>query len=454
MEEINCTYKGELYSVREDGTVFRHPRPGKKPRPYDSKWTFGNKNLEKGYMEIASVQVHRIVATAFHGEAPTSQHVVDHKDTNKCNNRPENLRWVTKFENIMLNPITVKRIEWVIGDKIEKFLENPAKFKAKFQDQNFAWMRSVTAEEGQRTLERLQDWAKCDKQPAGGTLGEWIYSRGNLNEQQVKDLSEIIPSKTPNALQRNYKMICDFNFCPPSVESDPIAAYARRLGWDNVFVASDYFISVAYRKTILEDGSAMFVISESQGRIKHWGLAKVTYYNSQFLHENLGVFPELEGAERTLAEAQGMEWTDKSPEESIDQPIEKFSNTIDSKTPGAVQRNWKTVSEFPGCPEEHGDQPLDDYEKNLGPGEVFSSNDYWVSTVYKIHLLNDDQSLYVITKSGSDIKPWAMAKVTYEDGKFVHESLCTFFELRGAERMLCEAQGLEWTGEDGIDDYS
>lgn len=45
----------------------------------------------------------------------------------------------------MLNPITVKRIEWVIGDKIEKFLENPAKYKDKFQDPNLAWMRTVTA---------------------------------------------------------------------------------------------------------------------------------------------------------------------------------------------------------------------------------------------------------------------------------------------------------------------
>ena len=170
VQELTCTYKGELYSVRDDGSVLRHPRPGKKPRPYDSKWTFGNKSAERGYMEIASVQVHRIVATAFHGEAPTSQHVVDHKDTNKCNNRPENLRWVTKFENIMLNPITVKRIEWVIGDKIEKFLEDPAKYKDKFQDQNFAWMRTVTVEEGQSTLERLRDWAKAINSLLGARL--------------------------------------------------------------------------------------------------------------------------------------------------------------------------------------------------------------------------------------------------------------------------------------------
>jgi len=33
--------------------------------------------------------------TAFHGAPPTNDHFVDHIDTNKQNNRPANLRWVT-----------------------------------------------------------------------------------------------------------------------------------------------------------------------------------------------------------------------------------------------------------------------------------------------------------------------------------------------------------------------
>ncbi len=408
-------------------------------------------------MEIASVQVHRIVATAFHGEAPTSQHVVDHKDTNKCNNRPENLRWVTKFENIMLNPITVKKIEWVIGDKIEKFLEDPGKFKDKFQDQNFAWMRAVTAEEGQRTLERLQDWAKSDKQPTGGTLGEWIYSRGNLYDQHVEDLSEIIPSKTPNAAQRNYKMVCDFPFCPPSVDADPIAAYARRLGPGYAFVASDYFISAAYNRTISEDGSTMFVISKSQGRIEHWGLSKVTYENGQFVHENLGIFSELIGAERMLAEAQGLEWIDKSLEEPIDQPVDELPNIIASKTPGVVQRNWKVASEFPACPQECPEGHLEAYANRLTKGTVFCRNEQYAATVFETGISVDGQSLCVMTEpetvSGGTIKPFALVAITYEDGMFVHESRGTFFEQKGAEKYFMLALGQEWTGGDGIDDY-
>lgn len=93
-DERDCIYRDEIYSVRDNGSVLRHPPNGNRPRPTDSKWTFGKQNGKTGYMEIATARVHRIVATAFHGIAPTTEHVVDHIDTNRCNNRPENLRWL------------------------------------------------------------------------------------------------------------------------------------------------------------------------------------------------------------------------------------------------------------------------------------------------------------------------------------------------------------------------
>lgn len=106
-EQKECTYKGETYSVRDNGAVCRHPREEKQLRRLDGVWTFGTPD-ERGYLFISGVQVHRIVATAFYGEAPSPDYVVDHIDTNRKNNRPENLRWVTRLENILLNPATVK----------------------------------------------------------------------------------------------------------------------------------------------------------------------------------------------------------------------------------------------------------------------------------------------------------------------------------------------------------
>ena len=98
--EKECLYQGEHYCVRDNGAVLRYPKDKTKPRLLDNKWTFG-KNGNHGYLYIASKGVHRIVATAFHGENLSKEYIVDHIDTNKQNNRPENLRWITKEENII-----------------------------------------------------------------------------------------------------------------------------------------------------------------------------------------------------------------------------------------------------------------------------------------------------------------------------------------------------------------
>ena len=37
-EVKECDFKGEHYSVRDNGAVFRHARPGKKVRKDDERW--------------------------------------------------------------------------------------------------------------------------------------------------------------------------------------------------------------------------------------------------------------------------------------------------------------------------------------------------------------------------------------------------------------------------------
>jgi len=113
--EVTCTYRGETYLVRDNGAVLTRRRDHARLRPLDEKWTFGRVNKKRGYMQVASIPVHRVVATAFLGPQPSKDHVVDHIDTNRRNNRPENLRWVTKLENILLNPITARRVEIAYG---------------------------------------------------------------------------------------------------------------------------------------------------------------------------------------------------------------------------------------------------------------------------------------------------------------------------------------------------
>jgi len=320
--EVDCTYKGERYTVRDNGAVMRYHRVDGRPRPTDNHWTFGKLNSINGYMFIASVRIHQIVATAFYGIATTKEHVVDHIDTNRQNNRPENLRWVTKFEHAMLNPITAKRIALVCGS-LEEFLADPSKFRDKFPEPNLGWMCTVSKQEARITLERMLDWAKSDKHPSVGSLGKWIFNRGTMQNQHI----ETIP---------------------------------------------------------------------------------------------------------------------------------KVPDIIKAKTLNAVQCNWRVPSEFPCCPQEHTEEPIIVYADNLKNGSVFCRNEVNSSLVSKSVLSEDRQLLFVLTKSSEGenaVKPWAVAKITFEDGLFVHSNIQTFFTPEGAEKQYCLAQGLEWIGGDSIDDY-
>ena len=121
-EVKECVYKDEHYSVRDNGAIFRHKREGKRLRLDDERWTFGFKNSKTGYMLLGDHRVHIIVATAFLGERDSKKFVVDHIDTNRCNNRVENLRWFTRLENALNNEITRNKIIYICGS-IEAFVE-------------------------------------------------------------------------------------------------------------------------------------------------------------------------------------------------------------------------------------------------------------------------------------------------------------------------------------------
>ena len=103
-------------------------------------------------------------------------HVVDHIDTNRCNNRPENLRWVTRLENALNNPITRRKIELICGS-IDNFLNDPTCIRSGSGNQSIEWMRRVSKEEADNCRNNLTKWAESGQVPSGkGKLGEWIYN--------------------------------------------------------------------------------------------------------------------------------------------------------------------------------------------------------------------------------------------------------------------------------------
>lgn len=316
--ELECIYACERYSVRDNGAVFRHPREDGRSRPADALWTFGKTNARNPYLSVAAVPVHRIVATAFHGDPPTQKHVVDHIDTNCRNNRPENLRWVTRLESVILNPITAKRIAFHCGS-LEAFLADPSSLRQGSLGSSFDWMRTVSAEEGRRTRENLEAWAKIDSPSSGGSLGEWVFNRP-LRERSAKprvvDLQgesppPLVVALTAGAAQRNWSTPSEFPSCPQSAGEEPIAAYAERLKTGEIFARSRFSESSILKIAVSDEGKSLWALCAMRDEtgLKPWSLAQVTYEDGLYVHESHGAFFTEEGAEKRFTLAQGLEWT-------------------------------------------------------------------------------------------------------------------------------------------------
>ena len=438
-QEKQCTYKGERYSVRDNGAVFRHQREGKRTRRNDNKWTFG-KVGDKGYLYIAGIQVHRIIATAFHGEHLSREYIVDHKDTNKQNNRPENLHWCTREENVLNNPNTIKKIEYRTGHSIDEVRKDWSILHNLEHKQDTSWMRPVTQEEAENLKDRQLEWQQNKKQSPNGVMGEWAFNRNNkTNKQKYK--SDFYQNNTIRKQTEKERVIEE--------EKD-----------QSKF---DETVEKIFQKVEKETGLNRESLLSKTKKAKYY---KARIYAAKLLRSEMDLSDEtigrLIGRSKSMVNAY-LNQTDFNRGKKVDNSLvisqtqtnnSEFAepDIIESLTPNAVQRKWQTPSEFPCCPQEYTEEPLRTYANNLIKGSVFCRNNLYSSLVFKSSASEDKQTIYVISES-TGMKPLALAKITFENGKFVHTSLGSFFSQEGAEKQFCQAQGLQWHGGDSIDDY-
>lgn len=318
-EEKSCIYKGEEYLVRDNGAVLRKSRPGQRHRKLDDEWTFGTQN-ETGYLVIGKERVHRIVATAFHGEPPTKEYIADHIDTNRHNNRPGNLRWVTKLENSVLNEITREKIEFLTGVSIFEFLKNPSLYRDLLVTPDLSWMRRVTEEEAKACVENVTRWAKRKTRhtvPTSSKIGEWIYQPHANSEltdshayvwQEDREDDKVTGSLTPMAKQKDWLIPTDFVCCPDNKGENPIQSYWERLSEGIVFSTNRYGDSKIVKKALVDD-NAIVAITAIPSAVKPFALVRITYENGYYLHTNLGSFFSDIGAKKHFTLEQGLEWT-------------------------------------------------------------------------------------------------------------------------------------------------
>lgn len=289
-EERETVFKDETYLVRDNGAVLRRERADARRRKLDEVWTFGTLNKHSGYLVLNGHVVHQIIATAFHGPRPSTDYVVDHIDTNRLNNRAENLRWVTRLENVLLNPITRRRIELAFGS-LEAFFENPGASSVP----NLEWMRSVTKEQAAESRRRLLEWAEKGQAAKDGSLGDWLFAPKAASVTPAEPEPEDISSLTPAAFQRKWRTPTEFPQCPDQATADALEEYLERLSFGAVFARNRYGESIVVAAGIGENNT-MSVLCNTQTGVKDWTVAMVYVEANGFCHESGGTFFTLQGA--------------------------------------------------------------------------------------------------------------------------------------------------------------
>ena len=423
--EVICEYKGEVYSVRDNGAVMRHKREGQRARKLDGVWTFGTKNTANGYMLINSHRVHIIVAMAFIQGNEDGKMVVDHIDTNCCNNRVENLRWVTRLENVLLNEATLKRVTYLCGGDINKFLNDPSCLRDLSSDnQDIMWMRTVTAEEAKKAWEHISAWSKrpnstfkmMKKKEQTGDFDEWLKKHNgnepgasqevNLNyysspepakevtrkqyekSQENTPKRDIKESLTKGALQYNFWEKMWFPLCPEDGASGGLEAYAKNLKIGKVIGISengDEFTITSLGWTWEWDA---IQIEYKLNEDKHIHCIHISFEDGKYIH-SLGKYE---------------------------------SSYRFCESPNVLQCGAVTQCFFPLCPKD-GNTTLEEYANMLQKDLLFEKKQYTDCYVYDRELAKSEDGtpvLYVGVRMEDSIKPYGDLIIFIENGKVIH----------------------------------
>jgi hypothetical protein len=268
--------------------------------------------------------------------------VVDHIDTNRCNNRPENLRWLTRLENALNNPYTRKKIIFLCGS-LEAFINDPSILRKSASEPNISWMRTVSKEEAAKCRKHLDRWLQEDskvKQFVGDRMGvgEWIYEDNysdgfkrteglnwitkESNKSYAQQMAEIEAeniriheeqlalkdSLTPGAKQLHWKTPTEFTLCPRVLSDSPMQEYLTNLVKEKTFCQNSLYHSEVIKAELSIDKSHIAVLTTASG-VTHFALTEIRYDDGFFIHESIRTFFSEEGAEKYYTLSLGKEWT-------------------------------------------------------------------------------------------------------------------------------------------------
>lgn len=305
-QEKTCAYKGETYSVRDNGAVMRHEKEGGRKRNIDGNWTFGNLD-DKGFLRIGGEKINRIVATAFFGVPPNEQYVVFHKNYNSQDNRAKNLCWVTKFEFKILQPNIQSQLRMLTGKKIEAILSDIVILQT-IDAPNLNWMKSVTQTEADKCLQKYIDLKFSTPQEREEL--DWNLP---VSREKVKTLNpDFHESLTPKAVVRGNMIPSYFPCCPQEESENPLLAYYEKLQSGNVYYMNSRYKTLILEAAFYEEKQQVIVKCESgdgERAIKPWSVGSITFENGLYVHSLYKTCFQKDSANKYFTILQGKEWT-------------------------------------------------------------------------------------------------------------------------------------------------
>ena len=318
VEVRDCDYKGEHYSVRDNGAILRHPRVEGRIRRNDNVWTFGKQDRKTAYMLLGTHRIHIIVATAFLGKRDSKVYVVDHIDTNRSNNRVENLRWFTRLENALNNPITRKRIEICCGGDIQKFIDDPSCLRVDDEKvHDISWMRTVSPEEAKTAMENLMRWAETS--PSSNNLElqirdkNWMFKKngntqlGHLKTNTKESENRLCKESMPTDKVHDFPMI--EYLLQPNENNVDLEVYFSILVPGKEFSKTKWGCCNVLDAMISKDKSSIGVAVTMPSPLKPFAAFKIHCVEGKVVHDFLHTCFEKNGALQRMTEAAGEIWT-------------------------------------------------------------------------------------------------------------------------------------------------
>ena len=332
--EVTCEYKGELYSVRDNGAVLRHAREGKPTRPISAYQSLLPKEPTKSFEEwLGNHDIKQVQSNT--SECFTNPMVYDFEKEQSASEIISTDHLTSQDEQIE------EEDEW---DKKEVF----------YKEKN----ESLTPGALQMHFYEKMSFPLCPKDTNGGldsyadnlSIGKVVARAENgeeciilswgwtlkLDAIQIEFQQEELPywmyitldgekyfhfkyyyaetcrfCGSPYVLQFGGKTLCDFPLCPKD-GNITLEEYADLLQRDVIFEKNQYGnYCVIDREIVRNEGEEpyLLVALSAPNEIKPYGDARVYVKNGKVIHKIEKCYFDYNTLQRRFCTIRGQEWT-------------------------------------------------------------------------------------------------------------------------------------------------